>query len=123
MVTASGLEGRRILVVEDEWLLADAISDAIQHAGGTVVGPVATVDGALVLLSGETAPDGATLNIRLADGESFPVADELARLAVPFLFASANGRTSLPSRFARRAMVAKPFSARHIVQALEALLA
>ena len=39
------------------------------------------------------------------------------------LFASANGRTRLPSRFARRAMVAKPFSARHIVQALEALLA
>ena len=117
------LKGRHILLVEDEWLLADAISDAIDQAGGTILGPTASVEGALKLLAEtEQLPDAATLNIRVVDGESYPVADELTRQGVPFLFASANGSSSLPSRFARRPMVAKPFSGHQVVQALAAML-
>lgn len=121
-LVSSELGGRRILVVEDEWLLADAISDAVREAGGVVLGPVASVREALqLLLDAGAPPDGATLNIRVLDGESYPVADELTRLGVPFFFASANGASSLPTRFARRAIISKPFSPHHIVQALDAV--
>lgn len=117
------LKGRHILLVEDEWLVADAISDAIDQAGGTILGPTPSVEGALKLLAAAAqVPDAATLNIRVADGESYPIADELARQGIPFLFASANGSSSLPSRFGRRPIIAKPFSGRQVVQALAAML-
>ena len=123
MVQAGELQGRCILIVEDEWLLADAISDAVERAGGTLLGPTGSVKEALsILVEAERLPDAASLNIRVLDGESYPVADELARLGVPFVFASANGSSSLPARFARRPMIAKPFPGYRIAQALAALL-
>jgi CheY-like chemotaxis protein len=121
-VSGTELNGRRILVVEDEWFLADEISHAVNRAAGTVVGPVASVEEALELLQREPEPDAATLNVRVADGESYPVADELARRHIPFLFASANSASSLPGRFSRRAIVGKPFSGARLVTALSALL-
>ena len=79
------LKCRIILLVEDEWLLAATISDAIDHAGGTILGPTASVEGALRLLAEtEQLPDAATLNARVVDGDSCPEADELTRRGTPF---------------------------------------
>lgn len=116
------LLGRRILVVEDEWFLADYIVASIQAAGGEVTGPCSSVRQTLDLLGGGAPPpDAATLDIQLIDGQSYPVAEELARLGVPFVFASAFDPSTLPARFARRPILTKPFAAYQVVEALTAL--
>lgn len=117
------LSGKAVLVAEDEYMLADAIEASIRSAGGEVQGPFPSVAEALQFLA-ETPrpPDAATLNIKLLDGDSYPIADELTRRGVPYLFASANSLASLPQRFSRSALVPKPYAAFQVVQALTTLL-
>lgn len=104
------LKGLKVLIVEDEWLLADHLQAIVEHTGAEALGPVATIEGAMALLDGmPTPPDAATLNVRLVDGPSFPVADRLAAAGVPFAFISANHLDDLPERFAKRPLLAKPF--------------
>jgi CheY-like chemotaxis protein len=118
-IEPDALVGRRILVAEDEWLLADAIVSAVEAAGGQVIGPFPSVEQSLTVLADDApAPDAATLNIRLRDGESYPVADRLAAMKVPFIFASANGASSLPRRFSRTVLLGKPVAASQIIEAL-----
>jgi CheY-like chemotaxis protein len=113
------LRDKHILVVEDEWLLADEICSAIQAEGGSVLGPYASRADALeALASAPAAPDA----VRLLDGESYPVADRLKALGIAFLFATANGRSTLPDRFARNVLLSKPLSGHKVAQALSALL-
>lgn len=117
------LSGKLILVAEDEYMLADAIVAAIKSAGGEVQGPFSSTEEALHSLStGTRQPDAAALNIRLLDEDSYPVADELARREVPFVFASANSAASIPRRFLKAALVSKPYAAYQVVQALSALV-
>jgi len=79
------IAGRRVLVVEDEALIALQIEDAIQAMGCEVVGPASSVDAALELLRAG-APDAAVLDINLGGEPSERVASALAALGVPFLF-------------------------------------
>jgi CheY-like chemotaxis protein len=117
------LHGKHILVVEDEWLLADEICSAIQSEGGSILGPYASRAEALdALASAPGAPDAATLNVQLVDGESYPVADQLKALGIPFLFASANGRSTLPDRFSRNVLLSKPLGGHRVAQALAVLV-
>lgn len=107
---AGVLQGKRVLVVEDEWLLAEHLRNVVEDAGGTAIGPVATVQAALALLDGlPQPPDAATLNVRLADDLSYPVADRLVADGVPFAFITANRVNDLPERFRDRPAIAKPF--------------
>lgn len=118
----SALREKTILIVEDEYFLADYIAAAITSASGVVDGPFASAKAAMAHLASDAArPDAATLNISLSDGTSYPVADELRRLGIPFVFASAYGSASLPARFARTPILTKPFAAYQVVQALAAL--
>jgi hypothetical protein len=118
-IDREALAGRRIFIAEDEWLLADAIVSAVEDAGGQVIGPFPSVEQSLAVLRQDApAPDAATLNIRLTDGESYPIADQLAAMKVPFLFASANGASAMPRRFSRTVLLGKPTGASQIIQAL-----
>jgi DNA-binding response OmpR family regulator len=88
------LRDKRILIVEDEAVIAMLTEDRLLAAGATVAGPVATVEDALRLI--ETAgTDGglsaAVLDINLGGERVSPVADRLAALGVPFLFATGYG--------------------------------
>ena len=88
------LRDKRILVVEDEAIVAMLVEDELTNAGAIVIGPASSVEEALQLIEG-TASDGglsaAVLDIHL-DGERVsPVADRLAALGVPFLFATGYG--------------------------------
>lgn len=112
------LVGKRILIVEDEWLLADHLAAIVEDAGAVVIGPTATVADALTLLEGAPAPDAATLNVRLAEHVSYPVADRLAALNIPYMFISANMMQSMPERFHQRPLIAKPFTNLQISVAL-----
>ena len=115
--------GKRVLIVEDEWLLADHIGAIVEGAGGAVVGPVASVADAFVLLAEDRAPPhAATLNVRLEDHVSYPVADRLAYLGIPYVFISANRMQAMPERFHDRPLLAKPFTDPQVIAALAGLV-
>ncbi len=104
----SRLSGRRILVVEDEALVAMLVEDALLEAGAQVIGPVATVAQALALLERET-PDAAVLDLNLAGENSTPVADALVKRGLPFVVATGYGAEGLPPNHARVPVLAKPY--------------
>jgi DNA-binding response OmpR family regulator len=111
------LEGARVLIVEDEYLLADDLVRALGARGVDVVGPVATLDGAARLVEQERI-DGAIVDINLRGEMAYPIADRLSAAGIPFVIASGYGRTNLPERFAGVPHVEKPFD----VEAVLALL-
>jgi len=112
------LRGWRILVVEDEYLLADDISRALIDAGAEVLGPVASARDAEAIIAAESRIDAAVLDINLRDGAVFPAADALASREIPFAFATGYEEWSLPGRFQGRPLVEKPFKASQITSLL-----
>lgn len=123
MPDASVIVGRQILVVEDEYLIASEMEDLLRRAGAEVAGPAGRVADALEMLRVcERPPDAAVLDVNL-ETESYPVADELARLGVPFLFATATDPNSIPAPHKERPCLAKPLTNRSLLAALASLLA
>jgi CheY-like chemotaxis protein len=115
MADASG--SAHILVVEDEYLLAEALADALLALDVQVVGPVGVLAEALALI--ETAEiDGAVLDINLRGETVFPLADALAARRVPYVFATGYGQESLPERYRGVPTLSKPVD----VAALKPLL-
>ena len=100
VLPAASLHGRRILVVEDEYLLADDLRQTLESLGIEVVGPVATVAQALELLESEQAPDGAMLDVNLQGDAVFPVLDLLRERAVPFVLTTGYDGWALPAAYA-----------------------
>jgi DNA-binding response OmpR family regulator len=82
-MTNSSLSGRRVLVVEDEIMVAWLLEDMLTNLGCTVVGPAARIDQALALIDAEGF-DAAVLDLNLNGTKSYPVADALAAHGVPF---------------------------------------
>ncbi len=102
------LSGRRVLVVEDEALVAMLVEDALLDAGASVIGPAATVAEALALLERES-PEAAVLDLNLAGETSTPVADALAARGVPFVVATGYGAEGLPPGHGSVPVLAKPY--------------
>jgi CheY-like chemotaxis protein len=102
------LQGRNILVVEDEYLIADDVCDALNDAGAVVLGPCATVEAAARLIADQPVIDGALLDINLAGTMVFGIADALVERGVPFAFATGYDRGSIPDRFAEVPRLEKP---------------
>ena len=119
--TGPGLEGRRVLIAEDEAMVALDLERALQGAGCVVVGPVARLERALRRASG-AAIDAALLDVNLADGPVFPVADVLAGRGVPFVFLTGYDGSVLPERFRQRPLCQKPYSSRRLLEVLGAVL-
>lgn len=120
--TAAPLSNRRILVVEDEYLIAMEVKRWLQAAGAWVIGPVPSVDQALDLIEDDGIA-AAVLDINLGDGDSvYPVADKLAALGVPYLFATGDVQVSEESVYRHRPRLEKPFLESELVNALTALL-
>lgn len=116
------LRDRRILIVEDEYLLANDLHDALRGVGATVLGPVPSVAAALSMIAGEVMIDAAVLDINLRGEMVFAVADALRARGVPFAFATGYDQAALPARFADAPRVEKPLKGRQIKAALVPLL-
>ena len=102
-------DGCRVLIVEDEMMVALFIENAFARMGFKVVGPAARVQEALALLE-EQEIHAALLDINLGDGQdSFPVADALAARCVPFAFSTGYGRSGLRAPYRGRPVLNKPF--------------
>jgi CheY-like chemotaxis protein len=100
------LDGVKVLVLEDSYLIAELIEDMLLQAGAIVVGTTKSVAMALNVLATQ-AVDLACLDIDLGDENSFPVADELASRGIPFVFVTASAAGLLPQRHNNRILVPK----------------
>jgi DNA-binding response OmpR family regulator len=111
-----------ILIVEDEWLIADMIDQALGDAGYRTIGPAASVDDALALIASERC-DAALLDVNLGFEKSYPVVDRLIALHIPHLLLTGYSRSDLPERYRESRIVDKPLAPRTLIAALSALLA
>lgn len=115
------LENLRILVAEDEYLLAAELSSALRNAGATVVGPARDVPHALELVQHD-APDCAIVDMNLAGELGLPLTDALETAAVPYIILSGYDRAALPLRHDRAPYVEKPADPSVLVRMIPALL-
>jgi DNA-binding response OmpR family regulator len=119
-MTAS-LEGVKVLVVEDEYLVASLIEDMLQSAGCVVCGPIPRLAQAVDAASNE-ACDMAVLDVNLAGERIYPVADILSRRNVPFVFVTGYGANTLPSEYAACPRINKPFKLAELLGALSRMV-
>ena len=116
------LRGRRVLVVEDEYFVADDLGRALTQLGAEVLGPVATREEAFELLSTGERIDLAVLDINLQGESVFPVVDTLIEQGVPFLFATGYDQASVPGRYQHVPCWEKPFDPHTLARALAKLM-
>jgi DNA-binding NtrC family response regulator len=113
------LKSRRILIVEDEYFLADDLERVLRAEGAEVIGPISSLNEARGLIDDRL--DAAVLDVKIQDGEVFAVADELSRLLVPFAFATGYDAETLPHRFRTRVRLEKPYTPLAVVGLIERL--
>ena len=114
------LQGKRILIVEDEMLIALLFEDILADFACSVVGPALKIDPALELA--QTADiDAAILDVNLGGASSFPVAAILRQRGVPVIFSSGYGSLGLPSEWQGRPVLPKPFVADEVAAILESI--
>jgi len=112
------LLGCRILIVEDNFLLAETVAEVLEGAGARIVGPFVTMVEALERLTELTAIDGALLDIGLDGLDSYPLAEALQTTGIPFMFLTGVERHDLPQQFARTPHMLKPFSDEKLIRRL-----
>ena len=116
------LDGRTVLIVEDEPVIGFALEDMVELIGGRVCGTAARVAEAFELLSRHQC-DAAILDVNIAGERSYPVADLLAARGIPFIFATGYGDSEHPERFAKWPTVTKPYGLDDIRDALAGAIA
>jgi CheY-like chemotaxis protein len=104
----SMLGGRRILVVEDDYLIAAELVQSLQELGVVVIGPARSVADALATVAGETPIDAAVLDVNLGVEKVFPVAARLQELGLTFVFATGYDQRIIPSAYASIPRFEKP---------------
>src|SRR5262249_47588106 len=108
---------KRVLLVEDEPLIAVALETTLRELGFEVVATATQVSSALEAISRETV-DCAILDISLGSQRIDAVADVLAARGCPFFFMTGYGVSDLPAGHSARAMLQKPFRLDQLVAAL-----
>ena len=116
------LFGRRILVVEDEMLVLMSIEDMLADLGCEPVAAAATVDQAVALIDAQVF-DAAMLDMNLNGTKSFPVADKLAALGVPFIFATGYSAQDMRDGYGDRPLLKKPIRYAELAGVFASLLA
>ena len=111
------LLNRKVLVVEDEMMIAMLIEDMLDEFGCKLVGPATNVPRALELI-GKESIDVAVLDLNLDGKDTYAIADALQRKSVPFIFATGYGSTGLRQEYGNRPVLQKPFQARDLSTAL-----
>ncbi|WP_064706370.1 response regulator [Rhizobium bangladeshense] len=112
------LVGRRLLIVEDEYLIARDLVQLLRNDGAEVIGPVATVDAALDLIDETPSLDGAVLDINLQGEMAYPIADVLTKRGVPFVFATGYDDAAILGRYRDVPRCEKPVAILKIAQSL-----
>lgn len=112
------LAGCRVLVVEDEFFIADDLHLALVGCGAEVLGPVPSCEDALEIIAVAQPLDFAVLDINLSGELAFPVADALAAAGIPFVFATGYEQMIVPERFRQVRRWEKPFDPMALARSL-----
>jgi CheY-like chemotaxis protein len=121
-MASSTLLGRRILVVEDEYLIAVLLRDHLLAVRSTVIGPVPSVSEALRLVASHSTIDIAILDVNLGGVMAYPVADVLTTRNIPFVFASRYEERDLRDRYPEVRNCPKPYLFPQMRELLESVL-
>jgi len=113
--------GRRVLIVEDEAMIAGLIEVILREAEWSVVGPVATLERALATIERERL-DAALLDVRINGQDAYAVADVLMGRGIPFIFVSGFTLKQMPPGYRDCAYIAKPFTPDAILALLEGVV-
>lgn len=114
-VAPAGQNRPRVLILEDDFVLARGLSHDLRHLGCDVIGPFAAVEDAVTALD---AAGSAVVDVRLGDDRSYALADCLQARQLPFLFYTAYGRSELPPRFHGISLFPKPTESRVLLDDL-----
>ena len=112
----TSLRGRRILVVEDDYITAEDMKAELESAGAEVLGP--DFEGALDLLASVQSPDVAILDMNLGGEMVFPLADRLRERGIPIVFATGYECSAIPEPYSNHPCLEKPLDMRQVAQAL-----
>ena len=115
------LQGCKVLIVEDEFLVASLLQEILETAGCIVAGPIPRVAEAVDAADHETY-DAAILDINVAGYRIDPVADALSRRSVPFVFVTGYSTGALPAEYADRPRLCKPFRIADLLGTLASLV-
>jgi len=116
-------EPLKILVLDDQMLIAFEIATVLEESGFSIVGPFSNVTTALASLADAGPPDGAVLDINMGDGTTSEVlADALVEKGLPFIFLTGYGSSGVvPDRFDHVDKMAKPFHPEQLVSVMSKL--
>ncbi|WP_295707234.1 response regulator [uncultured Brevundimonas sp.] len=112
------LHGLRVLVVEDDWILADDIARLLSREGAAVVGPAGSVEAATRLAAAEDGLHAAVLDVKLRDGDVYDLARRLDARGVRLLFVSGWDPEAAPSDLHHCARLEKPAAPAQLVREL-----
>jgi CheY-like chemotaxis protein len=115
------LQNKQILLVEDDFLIARPLAEKLEDAGATVIGPAATIEESIALIARIPEIDAALMDVNLAGEMSYPVAYDLVRRGVPFVFLTAYDPSLVAARFRDVPVFAKPVEFERVMEALQAL--
>jgi DNA-binding response OmpR family regulator len=116
------IAGLRVLVVEDDYFIAEEICSTLREHGAEIVGPSPDVEGGLHLLQSQPI-DCAVLDINLQGTLAFDIAGELRRRGTPAIFATGYHRSVLPDEFNGCVQLEKPVNLRALLQAVQSACA
>lgn len=119
--TIRTLQGRTILVAEDDPLIAPLLVDLLEGEGAVVLGPFPSLGMASIALTAQL-PDAALLDVNLTDGEVYPLASRLQQSDVPYTLFSASSPAQVPASLQPWTFLQKPASMRDIVATVNGML-
>jgi DNA-binding response OmpR family regulator len=121
-ISENSLTGLRVLVVEDDYFIADEICSALREHGAEIVGPSPDVEAGMQLVKSREI-DCAVLDINLRGRLAFGLASELRRRGTPAIFATGYDESMLPGEFSGCIRLEKPVHLRALLQAVQSVCA
>jgi DNA-binding NtrC family response regulator len=123
MATADVIQGRSILVIEDDYLVAEILVQMLEEAGSTVLGPIGWRDEALAFIRRNSpAFDTAVLDVNLHGQSSYPIADALIDRGIKFIFTTGYGADALDTAYRGYPRCEKPFQQQTLLAVLASVL-
>ena len=116
------LANRRVLVVEDEYMIAAEVADMLDAAGAKVLGPVPDLTDALALIKDAAPIDAALLDVNLRGEAVWPLVDVLLTRSVPLMLATGYDAGAIPSAYTRLPRHQKPATGGELIRSLARVL-
>lgn len=119
MADPHALAGRQILVIEDDYFLADDLERGLRGAGAEVIGPFSQTDDAHEALRERASSlSAAVLDINVAGAMIYPFAAELRDASIPFIFATGYDARAVPAEFDDVPKLVKPVEQQRLLDVL-----